>query len=1132
MIRINIDGQEIKTHAGYTIKQVAERHGIFIPTLCEDEKLKSYGSCGLCVVEVEGNPKLIRSCSIEARDGMVIHTHTPRVLESRKTTLELFLSNHTGDCKAPCTLACPSHVDIQAYVGLTGNGQFEEALKVIKEDLPLPASIGRVCPHPCMTDCRRQLIDDPIQIHWIKRYAADLDLASENPWMPKIKPASGQKVAVVGGGPSGLSAAYFLLQEGHAVTIYEANAEFGGMLHYGIPMYRLPKDVLRKEVEIIEKMGAKLVPNTRLGRDISLEHLRAKYDAVYLAIGLWKSTPLRVPGEDLDGVFGGIDFLYDFVTAKPLNIGKRVAVIGGGNTAMDAARTAVRLGASEVLVLYRRTKEDMPAEEIEIIEAEEEGVQFHFTVSPLEVNGDANGRVQSIRLQKMRAIPPADGIGRSRIEPIEGEEEIIEIDSLIVATGQGSDLTGFEDVETTRWGYLDVDPSTFQTNLDGVFAGGDIIDNGNKIAIQAIADGKNAAGVIDSYLKGDLHPYRDFYYVRRDDVTRETIFEMKPDLQEQSKLPMDHISPAKRKDNFEEFVLGYTEDAVKAEGMRCLECGCMDYAECELFMYGNDYNIDPDRLKGEKHTIDYCDEHPYIVRDPNKCIVCGQCVRVCDEVMDIGALGLVERGFDVTVQPSMEKPLEETDCIACGQCIAICPVGALQERRPNQKQVPLKGETTQSTCYGCSVGCAQTVETRGTVLLRTLPVDKDDVSGGLLCKKGRFEHDFFWPVKDRLMVAKSKRGSVLESCTLSDAMLKIARGAQAISLVHGSEHMAVTISGNYTNEEIFLARKFAEKYLGTKKFGSLSYRHSGLKCVLGYDASPNTYNELGATDLIIAIGGDIFDSHTMVALKIKQATEDGIPLIDINPEKTKLRDWADTFYEPECTRAFLKAILDPDTSNDEAKAVAEAYRKARRAMIVYSKADVTAEEEELIAKIAVEFGHIGAPRNGIIQLKHSVNEQGLVDMGVVLDRDQLLAQIDSGDVKGLVIFGEELPEGYADKLSFLAVQTLRMNPTAEKADVVLPAAAFIETDGFVTSSERRISRVRQALKPVLGLTNFEMIRSLMRTFDVVCDELSRQDILGEIVKWNANYVGVQECDFVSGYWPLLEDRQLAVRKAE
>ena len=439
---------------------------------------------------------------------------------------------------------------------------------------------------------------------------------------------------------------------------------------------------------------------------------------------------------------------------------------------------------------------------------------------------------------------------------------------------------------------------------------------------------------------------------------------------------------------------------MKAEGMRCLECGCMDYAECELFMYGNDYNIDPDRLKGEKHTIDYCDEHPYIVRDPNKCIVCGQCVRVCDEVMDIGALGLVERGFDVTVQPSMEKPLEETDCIACGQCIAICPVGALQERRPNQKQVPLKGETTQSTCYGCSVGCAQTVETRGTVLLRTLPVDKDDVSGGLLCKKGRFEHDFFWPVKDRLMVAKSKRGSVLESCTLSDAMLKIARGAQAISLVHGSEHMAVTISGNYTNEEIFLARKFAEKYLGTKKFGSLSYRHSGLKCVLGYDASPNTYNELGATDLIIAIGGDIFDSHTMVALKIKQATEDGIPLIDINPEKTKLRDWADTFYEPECTRAFLKAILDPDTSNDEAKAVAEAYRKARRAMIVYSKADVTAEEEELIAKIAVEFGHIGAPRNGIIQLKHSVNEQGLVDMGVVLDRDQLLARLTAATSKG------------------------------------------------------------------------------------------------------------------------------------
>ena len=184
----------------------------------------------------------------------------------------------------------------------------------------------------------------------------------------------------------------------------------------------------------------------------------------------------------------------------------------------------------------------------------------------------------------------------------------------------------------------------------------------------------------------------------------------------------------------------------------------------------------------------------------------------------------------------------------------------------------------------------------------------------------------------------------------------------------------------------------------------------------------------------------------------------------------------------------------------------------------------------MIAKLAVEFGHIGAPRDGIIQLKHSVNEQGLVDMGVLLDRNQLLDQIDNGDIKGLLIFGEELPDGYAEKLSFLAVQTLRMNPTAEKADVVLPAAAFIETDGFVTSCERRISRVRQALKPVLGMTNFEMIRSLMRTFDVAYDELSRQDILVEIVRWNTNYVGMQESDFVSGYWPLLEDRQLTVRK--
>lgn len=371
MIKVTINGKEIMAEKGSTILQIAEKNGIEIPTLCYIEEIKPYGACGLCTVEVEGMPKLLRACSAVAGDGMVISTDTPRIRQSRKIALELLMSDHTGDCKGPCSLNCPAGTDCQGYVKLISQGKFKEAVALVKDRVPLPASIGRVCPHPCETACRRKLVEEPISIAFLKSFAADEDLKSGDKFMPEIAESTGKSVGIIGGGPAGLTAAYFLAVKGHKVTVYDAMPKMGGMLRYGIPQYRLPKEVLDMEIASIAELGVEMKNNVKIGTDITLDEIRNAHDATLVAIGAWKSSSMRIAGEDLEGVYGGIDFLRSIALKNPVKIGDRVAVIGGGNTAMDACRSAVRLGAKEVYVIYRRTRAEMPAEKVEIDEAEE-----------------------------------------------------------------------------------------------------------------------------------------------------------------------------------------------------------------------------------------------------------------------------------------------------------------------------------------------------------------------------------------------------------------------------------------------------------------------------------------------------------------------------------------------------------------------------------------------------------------------------------------------------------------------------------------------------------------------------------------------------------------------------------------
>ena len=655
---------------GDTILKIAAENGIEIPNLCHSDDLKPFGACGICLVEVAGTKKLLRACSTKAEEGMIVSTNSERVEKARRIALELIMSDHEGDCVAPCSLGCPAHTDVQGYLKQISFGNYSEAVRIIKEKIPVPASVGRICPHPCEAKCRRNLAGEPLSVAYLKAFAADMDLASENPFVPEILPETGKKAAIIGGGPAGIAAAYRLRLSGHSVTVFDAMPEMGGMLRYGIPEYRLPKAVLKKEISAIEALGVEFRNNVKIGKNMTFDEIRSDFDAVLIAVGAWKSAKIGCPGEELDGVYSGIGFLREINSGRTVDIGKNVAVVGGGNTAMDSCRTAIRCGAEKVYVIYRRTREEAPAEDIEISEAIEEGVDFRFLTNPAEIIGE-NGKVKAVRLQIMELGEP-DSSGRRKPVPVEGKFEILEVDSVISAIGQVCDAAGFNGIELTKKGTVLMNGQNGTTNLKGVFAAGDATNKGASIAIEAIAEGNKAAAAMDAYLSGMPLVFPEPVYSEREVSEKDYAHIQKT---EREKMP---VKPAgTRKKSFDEVINGFSEEQAIAEAKRCLECGCHDYHDCKLIRYANENRIDMRKIKGIKHNSFTERKLVSIERDMGKCMLCGLCVRVCEEKIGKGLLGFNGRGFRTAIKPEFADSIEIVDCRSCLECAKICPTGAL-----------------------------------------------------------------------------------------------------------------------------------------------------------------------------------------------------------------------------------------------------------------------------------------------------------------------------------------------------------------------------------------------------------------------------------------------------------------------
>ncbi len=1022
-LNIIINGNIVQGIGGETILGMARRLGIAIPTLCNDDRLEPFSSCYLCVVEVEGMRGLQPACSTRIAEGMRIETDNDRVKKSRKFALELLVSNHYADCAPPCREECPAGVDVQGYISMINKGKHREAVELIKQTNPLPAICGRVCVRPCELVCRRNLLEDTgVGIDYLKRYTADIDMHSKDRYMPLVKSPTGKKVAVIGAGPGGLTAAYFLAKEGHHVEIFEASAHAGGMLRYGIPPYRLPNDVIEKEVEGITGLGVKIHYKHKLGDNLSYKTLKETFDSTILAIGSQKGTGIGCENDDAGNIFSGIDFLRNMeMTGQKYDFsGKKVGVIGGGNTAMDCCRTARRCGAEEVIVIYRRTEKEMPANPIEIHESKLEGINYKFLTAPAKVNKNKEGNLESLTCIRMQLGEP-DASGRRRPVKIEDSEFVVKLDYILAAIGQKTVVSFIGDInkhadkelKLNKWGDIDADSATLQTSIENVFACGDGV-TGPATLIEAIAQGKIAAQSCDKWLNGkEVTPPEVEFLSKKDNFEKQEKTDYEGFFEPQNREEMPTLDPEKR-DNFDEVELGYTDKSAVKETLRCLECGCSELHTCDLKKFANDYRAVQERFGGEykKYQVDF--QHPFVEIDNNKCILCSRCIRICSELSGANALGLVNRGFDTFVAPSMKAPLQETNCESCGLCIDTCPTGAITENVPF-KTMPVKMESVSTICNYCSVGCEINLHHKAGFVAQVTGKNGLINKDGSICRYAKFGYEYFND-QTRITTPLQKVNGEFEPISFEEARQIIKKKVDAVKAAENGFYIGARLA----NEEMYMIQKLARAGVKTNNVSSFHYMDRGS----GY--LPNSrynvpFDQIRLVKKVYVLDSEINRENAVPGYyAFNTHFKEGIPIELITTrENSSMAHKATGITRIGSVYYFLKAAIHFILSNkmenrifiDDHCVDFESYRKKvlnenfdtltekagcapgqlahfagqfnqePHAAIMYSEKNLSANACHELRNLCFITGKPGKTASGLISLKEKNNAQGLFDMG-------------------------------------------------------------------------------------------------------------------------------------------------------
>ncbi|MBU4419525.1 MAG: FAD-dependent oxidoreductase [Proteobacteria bacterium] len=1061
-IQITINGKVTAVKPDTSILQAAEESGIKIPTLCYQEHLKPLGRCRLCVVEIEGKDRLVTSCIAKVKEGMVVDTDSERVRQARQNKIELILTNHYGDCVAPCHLACPANVDIQGYLALLANGQYLEALKLVKERCPMPLVIGRICPHPCETECRRQRVDEPVCINFAKRFLGDYERTNYKKLIVCLPEPSGYRVAVVGGGPAGLSTAFYLRQMGHEVTIFEAMPELGGQLKYGIPSYRLPRHILELEIESILQLGIDAKTNTSLGKDFTCASLLSDgYSAVFLGLGCWGARNLRIPGEELSDVIEGTTFLTDVSLGKDVKIGNKVIVIGGGNTAIDAARTALRLGAKNVAIYYRRSRVEMPAFAAEVDAAEEEGVQINILVAPSRLIGE-NGKLKQMEYISM-TLCEKDDSGRCRPAPISGSEKTVDVDTVIAAIGQVPEMSCLQNdeigqkCETTRWGTIVAHPGTLQTNVVGVFTGGDVF-TGPKTVVSAFSAGRRAAHSIDLFLRKKPVKSPEMPFNISKGSLNKVDSQNFVGVAKKARATMPELPAGARRNNFEEVDLGFSEETAVQEAKRCLSCGCIDAFECKLREYATEYGVDISNLESRQEKKFEIDEtHPHIIVDPNKCINCRRCMRNCSEYQCSDAIELEPLEFDQKGKATFFGPVINDNCVSCGLCVSNCPTGALIEKT-KKRPGPFHLETTPTTCSVCGCGCNLILNYIGNDLVKVTSDLKKEPNYGHLCINGKFRYKDTSGRK-RLDKPLIKQKGQFISVEWDEAIFHVVQRLKTLQKTYPPESFAGIATPACTNEEAYLFQKFLRAVLKTSN--------------IDFFDSPSEINILPEFTSLFSTTAEYRTIETAKQILI---TSDNpavqYPVIDALVRRAQ--------RENKATIDFVDGAL-PEIS-DEMPTV-----------FLYSKEIFkwdTNQLEQLLSMSKKGFLHL-------FPLIFKSNGLGLLNMGVSpnlfpgqkwindieerkkletawktnlpeqpgLSIDKILEKTFTEDIRVIYLMGD-IPESIEhddtvkrslSKAELLVVQSPYHSRLFSDAEVILPPLTIEESEGTITNIEGRIS---------------------------------------------------------------------------
>ena len=1042
---ITVNGKRIPVRPGETILAAATRDGIEIPTLCHDPRIKPNGKCGLCVVEIVGASGQVNACETQVQDGMALVTESPTLKARRQEVLNGFLGNHNAYCLPPCQYACPAETEVARYVGLIADGKWSEATAVVKERVPLPGVLGRVCPHPCEDKCRRAQIDKPVAICVLKRYAADRAAAAGLPTQPDPAPPTGKRVAVVGSGPAGLTAAYYLALDGHAVTIHEAKEQPGGMLRYGIPSYRLPRDVLDQEIGDIRSLGVEIKTGTALGRDYQIQDLMAQgADAVFLSVGASIGKGARIPGEDAPNALSAIDFLARVGRGERVEVGNKVIVVGGGFTAADAARTSRRLGASDVTIMYRRSRKEMPASPAEVHEAEVEGVKLDLLSAPVEVKLEA-GRAVGIVSQRMQLGEP-DASGRRRPEPIPGSEYFTPADTILLAIGQDVDLTSLnEDLPASRWNTISVDTATMMAGTEGVFAAGDCV-SGAATVVEAVGTARRTAIAISAYLRGETQrsiaklldaEKPAFFDIAASPVSADDRTEM-PVLPESRaeafgiELPSGGLGALTAEGAFTEVETGFDEETALSEAARCMKCTCDAAGTCSLQKFSLAFGAGTTQFTGSPQTARF---EPLV--NPNffelnreKCIRCHACVRICDEVQRRNVYTIGSDDYPALV--SGTNDFRDTECNNCGQCVSACPTGALEDLSDTGELRSSERERTTTICGYCGVGCSLELETEAGRVVAVRNSFASEANEGNLCVKGRFGMGFINHA-DRLahpLIRRGGKGAPLERASWDEAIHYVADRLGEIKRRHGPHAIGGLTSARVTNEDNYVFQKFFRMAVGTNNIdhcATLCHMASvvALTDAVGSGAPSASTRDIGQADAILVVGSNTTETHPVISGSVLKAHyENGARIIVVDPRRIELVDHADVWLRPRTGTnvavlnglahviveegLFNQAFVDTRTEGftdyreslrdytpeavseisgvpaDRIRQAARIYAEASRGMILWGMGitqHLSGVDGALgLANLSLLTGHVGRPGSGFVPLRGQSNVQGASDM--------------------------------------------------------------------------------------------------------------------------------------------------------